>query len=325
MTARSPDRWYGQDRLGGLRRFAAAITILNVLGHTLLGFEQSYAQPLVGLAAAYGTEIALELADAWSKGRKPRFSERGASLVDFLLSAHITGLAVSMLLYANQRLAPVAFGAALAIASKSLIRLRIDGADRHVFNPSNLGIAVTLLLFPSIGIAPPYMFTENLGHLGDWLLPALVVVLGSLLNARYTRRWPLIAAWLGGFVLQALLRHTFFGARLEGAFMPMTGVAFLLFTFYMVTDPATTPSRPREQIAFGLAVALAYGTLMRLHIVFDLFFALALVSCGRYLLLLARTFTRRAVQVRTDVGAGALAIAFPSNESERERERKVEV
>src|SRR6202008_1526049 len=81
MTERAQDRWYQQDRLGGLRRFAAAITILNVLGHTLFGFEQSYAQPLVGLAAAYGTEIALELVDAWSRGRKPRFMGRGASMV----------------------------------------------------------------------------------------------------------------------------------------------------------------------------------------------------------------------------------------------------
>jgi len=308
MTARTPDRWYQQDRLGGLRRFATAITVLNVLGHTLFGFEQSYAQPIVGLAAAYGTEIALELVDSLSSGRKPRFAGGGARLVDFLLSAHITGLAVSMLLYANQRLAPVAFGAAAAIASKSLIRLPVDGAVRHVFNPSNLGIAVTLLLFPSVGIAPPYMFTENLGHLGDWLLPALIVALGTMLNARFTRRLPLIGAWLAGFALQALLRHTFFDARLAGAFMPMTGVAFLLFTFYMVTDPATTPSRPREQVAFGLAVALAYGILMRLHIVFDLFFALALVSCGRCLLLVALATSRKTVPARTEDRAGAPTI-----------------
>ena len=53
----------------------------------------------------------------------------------------------------------------------------------------------------------------------------------------------------------------------------MTGVAFLLFTFYMVTDPATTPSTPRGQIAFGAAVAAAYGLLMAFHVVFGLFFA----------------------------------------------------
>ena len=39
-------------------------------------------------------------------------------------------------------------------------------------------------------------------------------------------------------------------------------MAFLLFTFYMVTDPATTPSAPLEQLAFGGAVAATYGLLM---------------------------------------------------------------
>ena len=42
------NRWYAQDRLGGLRRFAIAITVLNVLGHTWLGFEQSLAGPRAG-------------------------------------------------------------------------------------------------------------------------------------------------------------------------------------------------------------------------------------------------------------------------------------
>jgi hypothetical protein len=318
MNAPATDRWYRQDRLGGLRRFAIAITVLNLLGHTVLGFEQSYAQPLVGIAAAYATEIALELVDAKAKRRKPRFAGGGESLVDFLLAAHITGLAVSMLLYANQRLAPIAFGAAVAIASKSAIRLPVNGSVRHVFNPSNFGIALTLLLFPSVGIAPPYMFTENLGALGDWLLPALIVGLGTFLNARFTHRLPLIAAWLGGFALQACLRHALFDARLSGAFMPMSGMAFLLFTFYMVTDPATTPSRPREQVAFGLAVALAYGTLMRLHVVFDLFFALALVSSVRCLWLAALALAGKTVPV------GAATRVEPGRVPVLASERKVD-
>ena len=41
-------------------------------------------------------------------------------------------------------------------------------------------------------------------------------------------------------------------------------MAFLLFTFYMVTDPGTTPVEPRGQIAFGAVVAAAYGVLMSL-------------------------------------------------------------
>ena len=63
--------WGAKDRLGGLRRFAVAITALNVLGHTWFGFEQSLAQPLVSLAAAYGMELLLEWLGARIDGRAP--------------------------------------------------------------------------------------------------------------------------------------------------------------------------------------------------------------------------------------------------------------
>ena len=52
---------------------------------------------------------------------------------------------------------------------------------------------------------------------------------------------PLILAWLGGFVLQAAVRSLIQGTPMVAALLPVTGMAFLLFTFYMVTDPATTP------------------------------------------------------------------------------------
>src|SRR3954451_20836543 len=89
-------------RLGALRRFATAITVLNVLGHTVLGFEQSLATPVTAVLVAYATEILLEVIEARRLGRKPRFLGPGSAFVDFLLSAHITGLAVGMPLYANE-------------------------------------------------------------------------------------------------------------------------------------------------------------------------------------------------------------------------------
>ena len=108
------------NRLPALRRFAVAITILNVLGHFVLGFEQSWAQPLVALATAYGVELILEAVGAWAERRTAQFRGGWCALVDFLLPAHITALAVSMLLYANDRLWPIAFAAALGVASKTL-------------------------------------------------------------------------------------------------------------------------------------------------------------------------------------------------------------
>ena len=89
-------------RLAALRRFAVAITALNVAGHTFLGFEQAWAVPLVALATAYGLELLLETIDARLHRNRPRFSGGGRALMDFLLPAHITGLAVSMLLYSGQ-------------------------------------------------------------------------------------------------------------------------------------------------------------------------------------------------------------------------------
>jgi hypothetical protein len=291
-------------RLAALRRFAAAITILNLLGHTVLGFEQAWAHLAVSVATAYAMELLLEVVDAWARRRTPRFLGGAGNFVTFLLSAHITGCAVAMLLYANARLAPVTFASAVAIASKHLFRAPgVRGGSRHFLNPSNFGITATLLLFPFVGIAPPYQFTENLYGAADWILPAIIVCSGSFLNGRFTRKLPLIAGWLTAFVLQAAARAALFDASFAAALLPMTGMAFLLFTFYMVTDPATTPVDARTQVLFGAAVAATYGVLVTLHIVFGLFFALTIVTAARGLWLMARP-----VAIARERVASALAI-----------------
>jgi enediyne biosynthesis protein E5 len=272
-------------RLGGLRRFAVGISLLNLFGYLYLGFEQPWLQPLVALAVAYPLDLGLEKLDARLTGRAPRYAGGARALVDFLLPAHITALAVSMLLFANDRMAPIVFGVAVAIGSKWLLRVPVRGMLKHVMNPSNFGIAVVLLLFPSVGIAPPYQFTENFTGGWHWLVPAIIVVTGSFINARFSGRVPLIAAWLAGFAGQGVVRVAFFGAAPVAPLVPMTGAAFVLFTMYMITDPSTTPFGRREQVAFGLATAAAYGALLTLHVAFGLFFALTLVCAFRGALL----------------------------------------
>jgi Na+-translocating ferredoxin:NAD+ oxidoreductase RnfD subunit len=172
------------------------------------------------------------------------------------------------------------------------LRAPSKGSTRHFFNPSNFGITVTLLVFSWVSVAPPYQFTENMTGVGDWILPAVIVCTGTFLNARFTHRLPLIAAWLGGFVAQAALRSLFFDIPFGAGLVPMTGVAFILYTFYMVTDPATTPSGRREQIAFGFSVAAVYGLLMVAHVVFGLFFALTIVCTFRGLGMYAMGWVR---------------------------------
>ena len=269
-------------RLGGLRRFALSITLFNILGHTVLGFEQSLAQPLVALATAYTLALLFESIFSWSIGRKPIFLTRGVTgLIDFLLPSHIAALAISMLLYSNEYFAPMMFAIAVALGSKILFRISVGKGSRHILNPSNFGISVTLLLFPWVGIAPPYHFTENITGVGNWLMVIVFLIFGTFLNTRFTKRMPLILAWLGAFAVQAIIRAVIFGMPLIAGLMPMTGVAFLLYTFYMITDPATTPQDTRSQVLFGISVAAVYAWLMTIHIVFALFFALPIVCLLR--------------------------------------------
>lgn len=54
-----------------LRNFAISITIFNLIGFPLLGFEQPFLWPFIALATAYTTEIGLEVLAAWAYKRPP--------------------------------------------------------------------------------------------------------------------------------------------------------------------------------------------------------------------------------------------------------------
>jgi len=272
-------------RLGALKRFAVAITVLNLLGHTVLGFEVSVVQLLACAATGYVVETILEAIGAWSENRPPRFVGGGfRGLVIFLLPAHITALATSMMLFSGDAVLPLIFGVTIGVASKSIFTVKVAGKRRHFLNPSNTGIIATILVFPSV-LSIPYHFSEDLYGYWDWALPALILCTGTFLNARFTKKIPLILAWLGSFVLQAVIRHYLLGTWLPGSLATMTGIVFLLFTFYMITDPQTSPSSVRGQIMFGFAIGAVYGVLMAFHVVLTIFGALFLVCLSRGVIL----------------------------------------
>ena len=272
-------------RLASLRRFAISITVLNLLGHTVLGFESSWAQMFVAVLTACSTELVLEIADAWANKRPYRFAGGGWCLVDFLLPAHIAGMAVAMLLYSGAMLLPFVFAAAVAIASKALFTAPVDNSRRHFLNPSNTGIAITVLLFPTLAPIMPYQFTERLSGGMSWAFPVLVIFVGVFMNWRYAGRLPLVLGWVIGFALQGIVRCLISDLPLIVGLVPMTGVSFILFTFYMVTDPGSTPIKSREQFVFGGAIALVYALLVLAHIGFAFFYALLIVCSTRGLIL----------------------------------------
>lgn len=282
-----------------LRRFAISITVFNIFGYTVLGFEQPWLWPFIALATGYTVEIALEAIGARSEGRAPRYAGNGLrGLVEFLYPAHITSLAMNMLIYVNDRLSVMIFGVAVAIGAKWILRAPVRGRLRHFMNPSNFGITIILLLFPWASIAPPYHFTEHVGNPIDWLIPVIIIVAGTMLNAKLTGRMWLVGAWVVTFALQAVVRGIILDTAIASALGMMTGVAFVLFTNYMVTDPGTSPSSPGSQIAFGAGIALVYGFLTGAGIAYGLFFATAFVCLVRGCYLWALHLSNRAREQR---------------------------
>ena len=215
-------------------------------GILVLGFEQSWATPLTAILTAIGVSMILDWLDAWARGRRDALSREPRRFPEFP-----AGLPDSRFCLRHVALCQ---RAALA---RDLRRRSVDGlegdaarAGRQRTLRSTSSIPRTSASqprscsFPQVGFAPPYHFTENVRGLWDWGLPGAVLITGVIIHALFTGRLPLVGAWLGGFVLQGVFRAWFFGTPLFVPLMPMTSAAFILFTLYMIPDPATTPLKP---------------------------------------------------------------------------------
>jgi enediyne biosynthesis protein E5 len=280
-TKPSPPR-HDPKVITALRRFAISISVFNIFGYTLLGFEQPWIWPFVAVLTAYAVEISLETVSARNEGRMERFRGNGVrGVIEFLFPAHISGLAVNMLLYVNDEILVMMFGVTVAVGAKWILRAPVRGRLRHFMNPSNLGIATVLVVFSWASIAPPYHFTEYVDGFWDWFIPVIIIVSGTMLNAMLTKRMWLILGWLSFFALQSVVRGVLLDTAILGALGTMTGVAFVLYTNYMVTDPGTSPSRPLSQFSFGAGIAIVYGLLTGAGITYGLFFATAIVCLIR--------------------------------------------
>jgi hypothetical protein len=291
-----------------LRNFAISISVFNIFGYTLLGFEQPWLWPIGAVLLGYATELGLEMIRAWAHRERPRFLGNGVrGVYEFLLPAHITSVAVNMLLYANNQFWPVAFGVVVGVSAKYVLQAPIRGRMRHFMNPSNFGITMVLLCFSTwASIAPPYEFTENANTYFRVMIPLFIATAGTVINGVLTKRVMLIMGWMGGFAIQAVLRWWIWDVSIFSALGVMTGVAFVLFTNYMITDPGTTPMAGRAQFMFGASVATVYGVLMVFNVVYTLFFATSIVCALRGLGWWVAHLRRRSRERRQPVRPAAI-------------------
>lgn len=161
-----------------------------------------------------------------------------------LKSALITGLGLCLLLKANM-FGTLAFAGGISIASKFLLRYN----GKHIFNPNNFGIILTILITGDAWISP-----------GQWGSGALMVffigVLGSLMLFK-VGRIDTILAFLGTFaVLQFVKVVLWQGWPMDFFFHQFTSGTLFLYAFFMITDPVTTPNAPKARILWAAGIAL---------------------------------------------------------------------
>ena len=164
----------------------------------------------------------------------------------FPSGALLTGLIIAMILSVHVPWFVDASASAIAIVSKYVIRTR----SANVLNPAGIGLLAVFYIFK----------TEQdwWGALPDLHASAIVMLIATgVFIADRVNKLPMVLAFLG--VYYALFTGVAFlgnPAHVAEIFRPPDLNAALFFALFMVSDPPTAPTKPRDQIACGILIAV---------------------------------------------------------------------
>ena len=181
-------------------------------------------------------------------------------------SALISGLSLCLLLRTNS--AAIAFGVAfITIASKFAIRVK----GKHVFNPTNFGIVAGMMLSGEVWVSP-----------GQWgnvaVFAFLMACLGGLVVNRAARS-DVTFAFIAAYITLVFGRSLWLGEPMAIPIHRLQSGALLLFTFFMISDPKTTPNSRIGRLLFASLVAYgAWYVQFRMFRTNGLLWSLALFS-----------------------------------------------
>jgi Na+-translocating ferredoxin:NAD+ oxidoreductase RnfD subunit len=184
-----------------------------------------------------------------------------------LASGYVSGISVAILIKSNV-LWPFIVCALITILSKYVLRV----ANRHLWNPSNFGVAMMLFL------APMYVasLTVQAGNNG-WSVAA-VWLMGGLIMYKLGR-FHIPAAFVLTWAPLAFVRAAFTGDSWLTEIAPITSPMFQLYILFMITDPKTTTKYRWSQTLVAMLVAVV-ETALRLFFkdVHSLYHALFIVA-----------------------------------------------
>ncbi len=236
---------------------AAVIISLQVLGQVAFDFRLSIAQILI----AIGTCAVLEMGIAF----------RRQHVIMWPASAMLTGNGVAFVLrvpgtqhgdwWSTNGWWIFAGTAAVSLLSKYVIKWR----GNHVFNPSNFGLVLCFLILGKDRVEPLDFWW---GPMSPWMALALVIIVagGLAILLRLKLIQIAIGFWLTFAAGMALIAVTGHDMTARWHLGPVTGRYFwwvlitspevLVFMFFMITDPKTTPKGRLARLAYGVGIGL---------------------------------------------------------------------
>lgn len=174
-----------------------------------------------------------------------------------------TALSLSLLLRADS-IGPLMLAGLIAIGSKFALRLN----GKHIFNPSNFAIVAMLLMTDDAWTTP--------GRWGTTLWFAILIAGAGSIVARRASRLDVPLVFLGTYAALLFGRALWLGDPLSIPLLRLQSGALILFAFFMITDPKTTPDGPRLRAAFAAGAAfIAYILAYQFYISDGVFYALA--------------------------------------------------
>ncbi len=204
-----------------------ALTLLLLYGIFALNFEITLLRAVLLVGTAIGTQA------LFARMKGVAFDPR---------SAAITGLSLSLLLRSETLILLLA-GAVIAVASKFVVRIH----GKHIFNPTNIAIVSLMLVSKHVWVSP-----------GQWgnvaFFGFLIACIGGLVVNRAARSdvtYAFIVAWSALVIGRSL----WVGEPLTIPIHRLENGALLLFTFFMISDPKTTPDSRAGRILFAALVA----------------------------------------------------------------------
>lgn len=233
-----------------------------ILGLTVLGFNRSPLQAIITTVTCCSIEMLLTC-----------FFKRKWI---FPLSAMITSFSLSFLLNYSHDLLLLFIPVFFAIGSKYVLQFN----GKHFFNPAMMGVSLSLLFTEElVTAAPAYQWN------GIATMSIFIITLGLLfVIPKVSRTW-LVLSFLFFFSLQTALRAWIMKHHLpfETLFLgTLSSPSFYIFTFFMITDPATSPKTKKDQIIVGFSLAMVDLVLHLYQSYYTFFYAALIVGSVRF-------------------------------------------